>query len=225
MKLHAHQKMMLYSYSDPEFQERSGEFQVLLNPEKYSMDYEVQFAENQSPGTSGRELTFERIKPQKLEFEFLFDRTGAIPDSGKAGEDGVQIDIDKLREITLGYDGKIHRTRYLMLNWGKLLFKCCLTTMRINYKLFKSDGTPLRATVTCQFEEFKESEQRVAEENSSSPDLTHMRIVQRGDTLPLMCYRIYGESKYYLEVAKANELTHFRNLQIGQKIYFPPIEK
>ncbi len=38
-------------------------------------------------------------------------------------------------------------------------------------------------------------------------------------------YRIYGDSKYYLEVAKANNLTNFRKLTPGQEIFFPPIQK
>jgi nucleoid-associated protein YgaU len=49
--------------------------------------------------------------------------------------------------------------------------------------------------------------------------------VKKGDTLPLMCYRIYGDSRYYLQVAMANRLTNFRNLQVGDELFFPPIEK
>ena len=67
--------------------------------------------------------------------------------------------------------------------------------------------------------------QRAAREKKSSPDLTHERVVKEGDNLPLMTYRIYGDPKYYLEVARVNGLTNFRKLTPGQKIVFPPIEK
>ena len=97
--------------------------------------------------------------------------------------------------------------------------------MDITFKLFKSDGTPLRATATAKFKGFIEDNLRVALENNTSPDLTHVRIVTEGDTLPLMTYRIYGDSKYYLEVAKVNKITNFRKLKVGQQIFFPPIEK
>jgi nucleoid-associated protein YgaU len=70
-----------------------------------------------------------------------------------------------------------------------------------------------------------EDDLRVAKENRSSPDLTHYRIVKAGDNLPLMTQRIYGDPKYYLEVARVNKLVNFRNLKPGQAIYFPPIEK
>jgi nucleoid-associated protein YgaU len=84
---------------------------------------------------------------------------------------------------------------------------------------------PLRATARAKFKGFVEDNLRVAMENNSSPDLTHVREVKKGDTLPLMTFRIYGDSKYYLEVAKANNITNFRKLEVGQRIFFPPIEK
>jgi len=40
-----------------------------------------------------------------------------------------------------------------------------------------------------------------------------------------MSFKIYGDSKYYLEVARANKLINFRKLKIGQKIFFPPLQK
>lgn len=230
-------KMKIMAFSDTNFSQKAGEVVLQLNPEKYSLDYEVQFANTQSSGSTGQELLFDRIKSQKLNFDFLFDRTGAIPDSvaipgldglpslGGKNKDGVQPDIDKLREITMGFDGGIHRTKYLILNWGKLLFKCCLTKMNITYKLFRPDGTPLRATARCFFEEYRETELRLKEENKNSPDLTHLRTVKEGDTLPLMAYRVYGDSKYYLQVAKVNEIENFRNLEVGQQVFFPPIKK
>jgi len=49
--------------------------------------------------------------------------------------------------------------------------------------------------------------------------------VKAGDTLPLMCYLIYGDPKYYLAVAEANGLGNFRSLIPGMAIVFPPLEK
>ena len=221
-------KMIIRAYNKPSFDRRDQvdkDYPVLLNPESYTLNYDVQFEGNQSPGSSGNELTFKMIKPQQLEFEFLFDRTGAIPGSAEVGKNGVHDDINLFKKLTIGFDGKSHRTHYLILAWGKLLFKCCCISLSVNYKLFRPDGIPLRATIKAKFEEFRKTEERLKEENKNSPDLTHVRTVKKGDTLPLMTYKIYGDSKYYLEVAKANELTNFRNLKVGQRIFFPPIEK
>jgi len=57
----------------------------------------------------------------------------------------------------------------------------------------------------------------------SSPDLTHVVEVKEGDTLPLLCYRVYKDCSYYPQVAKANNLTDFRHLKPGTKLSFPPL--
>jgi nucleoid-associated protein YgaU len=57
----------------------------------------------------------------------------------------------------------------------------------------------------------------------SSPDLTHSKVVEEGDLLPLMVYREYKTQDYYLQVAKANKLKNFRKLQAGTTINLPPI--
>ena len=229
-------KMKIMAFSDTGFSQKTGEVEVQLNPDTYTLNYEVSYATNQATGTSGNELLFDKIQPERLNFEFLFDKTGAIPEpglpiignllsSGGGSDGGVEEALAEFREVTMGYDGTIHRTNYLILSWGTLLFKCCIQSMSVTYKLFRPDGTPLRATANCFFEEFIETDLRLREENNNSPDLTHIRTVGKGDTLPLMTYRIYGDSKYYLEVAKANNIENFRQLEVGQKIFFPPIEK
>ena len=51
-----------------------------------------------------------------------------------------------------------------------------------------------------------------------------VRLVRAGDTLPLMCYRIYGSAGYYLEVAAVNGIDNFRKLEPGSRVVFPPLE-
>ena len=93
----------------------------------------------------------------------------------------------------------------------------------ITYTLFRGDGYPLRAKVKATFAENVEDTLRVAEERRSSPDLTHQRLVARGDHLSLMTSRLYGDPKHYLQVAAANGLTNFRRLRVGQALLFPPL--
>jgi hypothetical protein len=218
------QKMQIYSYSDVKFETLEATFEAQLNPENYTQKYQVKYVEEQVPGTSGKQLQFDKIEPQTMEFEFIIDHTGALGNT-ESSERGVEADIDEFKALALGYDGNIHRTRYLKLVWGTLLFKCCIEKLDVTYKLFKPDGTPVRALIKAAFKEFKEDERRVAEENASSPDLTHVRMVNEGDTIHLLTHKIYGDPKYYLEVARINGLTNFRRLDAGQKLFFPPLNK
>ena len=151
-------------------------------------------------------------------------RTWGQADS-PADPNGIIDDIEHFKKVTFDYQGDQHRPNYLKIAWGSLLFKGVLSSLDINFKLFRADGTPLRATASLSVTGFVEDNLRVALENNQSPDLTHFREVKHGDTLPLMTNRIYGDSKYYLEVAKANMIYDFRGLKVGTQIYFPPIEK
>ncbi len=231
-------KLKIKAYSDERFSEEisEGEFKSLLNPDKYTFNYKIEQNNNQASGTSSSAVRFNKIPPENLDLEFVFDRTGVVVDYGSSSADvddkvykdegnGIIDDIEKFKRVVFDYNGDNHRPNYLVISWGTLLFKGTLTEMNITYKLFKSDGLPLRASVRAKFKGFVEDNLRVARENNSSPDLTHVRMVKEGDTLPLMTYRIYGDPKYYLEVAKANGIANFRKLKAGQMIVFPPIEK
>jgi nucleoid-associated protein YgaU len=230
-------KLKIKAFSDEQFSEEvaDGEFRTLLNPETYVFKYKIEQNDDQASGTSASAPRFNRALPEDLELEFVFDRTGVLTDYGSTGtaDDktfkdegrGVIDDLEHFKKVVFDYNGEEHKPNYLIISWGTLLFKGSLSEMDITFKLFKPDGTPLRATANAKFKGFVEDNLRVAMENSSSPDLTHVREVKKGDTLPLMTFRIYGDSRYYLEVAKANRITNFRKLEVGQRIFFPPIEK
>jgi len=220
-------KLKIKGFKDERFRQEiaDGEFNTLLNPETYQIRYQISQNENQAQGTSAAGPRFNKTLPEDLQLDFIFDRSGVIKGFEDQSGEGIISDIDKFKKIILDYNGDQHKPNYLIISWGSLLFKGSLKDMDITYKLFKPDGTPIRATVRATFKGFIEDNLRVARENNNSPDLTHIRMVNEGDTLPLMTFRIYGDSKYYLEVAKANKLVNFRKLSPGQQIFFPPIEK
>ncbi|NTW49344.1 MAG: LysM peptidoglycan-binding domain-containing protein [Chlorobiales bacterium] len=224
------EKMLILGFSDSEKAESGGvkeaddSVEVLINPESYTLSYKLKFSESgQGQGTSGKQLKYEYTEPEELSFEFLFDNTGII--DGKP-RDSIADDLKKFRQVLLDYKGDAHEPRHFKLVWGEnSIFKGRVTEVSITYKLFKPDGTPIRAIAKVTFKSSIEEQKRAAKENKKSADLTHVRKVKSGDTLPLMCYRIYGDPKYYLTVASINGLNNFRNLTPGMDIVFPPIEK
>jgi len=40
-----------------------------------------------------------------------------------------------------------------------------------------------------------------------------------------LTFKIYNYAKYFLQVAKANTLTHLRNIKPNLNLYFPPFDK
>jgi hypothetical protein len=217
-------KLKIISYDDPKTRKKIDEMDVLINPESYNKKIEIKYSEKQPAGTSGKLPKFSKIEPDKIDFELFFDRTGVINDK-PPGEAGVDEDINHLKALTVEYKGNKHRPRFVTLYWGTLQFDGCLETMDISYKLFDAQGLPLRAIVKVSFVGSIEDVKRINLQNDQSPDLSHVRIVKEGDTLPLLCYDIYGDSKYYIEVAKFNRMDNFRSISKGQRIVFPPLEK
>jgi hypothetical protein len=219
------EKMKIYAYNNPELsnQHQVGEpFVAMMNPETYTIDTKMEFNLQQAPGTSGSQPRFLRKPPEEMSFDFLFDNTGII--DGKPSTD-ITEKIQKLELLLMGYDSSSHEPKFFKLVWGTLLFKGRCTGLNIAYKLFNPDGKPIRAVCKVTLKEFKEENLRVAQEKPQSPDLTHSRLVKEGDTLPLMCFRIYGDSRHYLTVARANKLVNFRKLTVGEELFFPPFEK
>ncbi len=216
-------KLRIVSYDDPRTRNEVGSMEVMINPETYNEKIEIKYSERQAQGTSGRLPKFTKIEPSKIDFEFLFDRTGVINDL-PPGELGVDEDISTLKRLTVQYQGNKHRPRFVSIYWGTLQFDGCLKTMDISYNLFNSQGLPLRAVIKAGFIGAIEDDKRLALENSQSPDLTQIYTVKQGDNLPLLAHKMYGDSKYYIEIAKFNDLDDYRYLKTGDKIKFPPIE-
>ncbi|MCB0570863.1 MAG: hypothetical protein KDC66_13905 [Phaeodactylibacter sp.] len=220
------------------------QYVALVNPEKYQIRHEIKRDERQAPGTSGTDPRFVGNAPFAFQFEFLFDATGVIPkppeglldsipilgavaDALSGGDDAydVMAEIQRFNHVVLDYAGEEHAPRRVYINWGTLGVSCKLNTLTYDFKLFKPDGTPLRAVANAAFVESIPDEERENRDKPASPDLTHQRVVKEGDTLPLLAREIYGDASLYLEVARVNGLVHFRNLPVGTVITFPPIDK
>ena len=92
--------------------------------------------------------------------------------------------------------------------------------MKVNYTLFKPDGSPLRAKVNVDFKEFQTPTDAL---DKSSPDMTHQKTVVSGDLLPALTYDVYGDEAHLLKVAEHNKLDTIMTLTPGARLYFPSL--
>lgn len=212
-------------------------FTVQINPESLNFSQSITYKQDQGAGSSNDKKDYAYTEPATLAFEVIFDRTGAVQNGDLLGNElallssqGVDVDINTLKKVVLEYDGTIHRPREVKIVWGKsfqlpgqMTLRCQLTNFSYAYKKFNAFGIPLRTSVSLTFQEVLSDELRQRKENNSSPDITHLVTVKAGDTLPLLAYKVYGDSRYYVPVMQANNLVHFRELEPGQKLVFPPI--
>lgn len=232
-------KMKLVAYTDATFKDTipGVEYEVLINPESYALTYGTDTNDITGQGSSESVRTFNKRPAQNMTFKFIFDGSGVVKKGGGGLLSGLAVpglpadkpdvvqDFNKFKDVVYKYDSNTHSPRYVQLRWGPLIYNCQLTRMTVSFKLFKPDGTPVRAEAECSFQSAIDPATLAAKEGKKSPDLTHIKTVIEGDTLPLLCYREYGDSKYYYQVARANKLINFKQLTPGSKLIFPPIAK
>jgi hypothetical protein len=215
------EKLLVQAYDRADYTGRPiGEFAAFVNPNEITLAYEMEYDAAQGAGTTNSRMEFKKVKPGDLSLTFFLDGTGA---NGTPAD--VQAEVARFQEVT-GYNGAIHRPNYLKVVWGTLAVRrCVLKSASIAYKLFRPDGVPLRAVVTATFTDNADDQTRVAIQQDSSPDLTHVRRLAAGETLPMLCTAIYGDPAYAALVARANGLDHFRALPAGTRLVFPPVAR
>ena len=245
-------KLKIAAFKSSDFDDRKkvgeGTFTVQVNPTSYSIAYAVQYKNQaQAPGTSGYDPSWDKNAPRKMNFEFLFDGTGAIPLNNAAAKKeeerakpdsplgamlkdlskdlSVDLQIRQFEAIVFNVNGDIHAPNYLQINWGMLMFTCRLESMAINYKMFSREGKPLRAMIKASFIEVVPDGREAKRKKNRSPDITEVHLVKEGDKLPDLAELKYGDLNYYVAVAQANKLIQFRNLTAGDKIFLYPIQK
>lgn len=223
------EKLKIFAFKDSKYKEKvpNGVYQVFFNPQELKKNYKIEYSDAQAAGSTATNQKYNKHKPETLDLNLVFDGTGATGNEllGSSNILSVPLQIELFKKVTLEFKGETHSPRHLIIIWGTFIFKGRLTKFDLTYNLFNPNGIPLRAKASTTFIGSLENVLRIAQENKSSPDLTHIRTVKAGDTLPLMAYKIYGDSSYYLELAKANKIRNFRNLRAGDEIFFPPIEK
>lgn len=202
--------------------ENSKKFVVMLNPSGYSHGLTVKSNNKDTMGQSGRTgSTFSAVSPETINFDLVIDGTGVVNPDAKSPD--VKTQIQQLRDVVYRYDGEKHSPNIVRLLWGSLIYFGTLESMSMEYSLFKPSGEPLRVKVKVSFSGFLSKEEESFRAHRSSPDLNHIVEVRAGDTLPLMCYRIYKNSSYYPDVARVNNLVDFRVLAPGVRLHFPPL--
>ena len=151
-------------------------FEVLFNPSEYSIEDANTWEEQKKPRRKP-ELQFTGQSLKKLSMELFLD-------TYESENEDVRTHTAKLAKLLVASEttsqGK--RPPVCQLSWGNevngsggLPFKCVLVSLKQQFVLFKSDGTPVRARLTVAFTEYIPPSEE-AQENTqthSFPARTH----------------------------------------------------
>ncbi len=202
---------------------KDRKFEAMLNPSSFNHKHKICYSEKKKFGQIGSDSKFDAMLPDTVSFELLLDGTGVArtPVPGLRGAD-VKTQVEELNRV-FEYDGETHEPNHVKILWGALLFYGRLQSMSIDYTLFKLSGEPLRAKVKLVFQGFITKKEEQLIKNQSSPDLTHRIEFRDGDSLPLLCHRVYEDCSYYLEVARVNDISSINDIRPGTWLVFPPL--
>src|SRR4051812_27601243 len=95
-----------------------AQFEVMFNPEEYSLNRDNNFASQAIPGLSSPLLQFAHGNLRTLDMELLFDTYEKRTDVRLKTEEFVH-----LMEI----DAELHAPPILIVAWASLQFRCVLT--------------------------------------------------------------------------------------------------
>jgi len=218
-------KMAIQAYKDPKFTQQQGKpYQVLINPDEYSHKFAIVYNDTAGQGANGFSPGFNKMGRETMSFTIWFDGTGVIPTFPRSeATSSVDEQIKALKALVFRYEGEIHSPNYLQIAWGTLLFRCRLVSLDLTYTMFQPSGEPIRAKCVLSLASYTAQDELAKKKGDQSADMSHLVSVKAGDTLPLLCYRVYGTSVHYAKVAQVNHLTSFRDLRPGTQLIFPPL--
>ncbi len=200
------------------------EFIAMLNPAEFKHSFGIAYDKKKKQGQAAANPKFAAVDTERVNFSLLLDGTGVVPGNApnRPPKEVKQMVLD-LNKVVYQYVGDKHEPGHVRVLWGSLIFFGRMETMSAQYTLFKPNGWPLRARIELSFVGAMSKKEEELVSNRSSPDLSHRIVVREGDTLPLLCHRVYGDPGYYVEIARFNRLVDFRRLVPGTKLHFPPL--
>ncbi|MCB9230938.1 MAG: hypothetical protein H6581_04710 [Bacteroidia bacterium] len=198
--------------------------EVMFNPESYSQSYSNTFQKKQGINTTGSTSSYSVSKPEELKFDLILDSSG-VTEYKLFGPPvkSVYEQVQDFLKKTYYMQGATHQPAFLRIKWGPMVFDGRLQDVKITYEMFDKSGVPVRGKLDVTFT--GDVKDPSGADIKNSPDLTHHRVVKGGETLPMLSNEIYGSPSYYLQLAAVNNLDHFRELQPGQELIFPPLNE
>lgn len=196
---------------------------VQFNPPELTLSKGAQIAEIAIPGIDSPILQFIRGQNEKLTLELFFDTT-TIAKITPALVD-VRLLTNSMYQL-VKIQPRTHAPPRVRFIWGAgLQFKAIVESVQQKFTLFNALGTPLRATVSMTFREYKTLEEQLGELNLQSPDHTKRRVVRRGETLSQIAAEEYDDPEQWRRIADANPkiVTNPRRLAPGDVLIIPPV--
>ena len=189
-------------------------FDVMFNPEEYTLNRDNNFASQAVPGLSAPLLQFVHGNLRTLDMELFFDTFEQHRDVREVTQSVVGL---------LDIDPELHAPPVLLVSWASLQFRCVLAHAGQKFVLFFDDGRPARAQITVSFQEYVDPGREGREVKRQTADFSKAHAVVQGETLSGIAGRFYDDPRMWRAIALENDLDDPRALTTGQTLLVPPL--
>jgi len=204
--------------------ENKDKIYVLFNPTEYTFEDASKW-QDYPANAHKSELQYTGGDRKRLSMELFYDTYEMKED--------VRLYTGKLSQllvVTTNNNNKGAQPPTLQLSWGKanpdlgFPFKCVLESLKQQFTLFDTDGTPVRAKVSVAFKEYElpKEEQQKAPRRGSYPEQTY--TVREGETLSSIAAGLWNDPLKWRLLADANRIRNPRILKAGQSLLVPAIK-
>lgn len=196
---------------------------VLFNPEEYSLNRDINYAQIAVPGLSGPLLQFVHGNMQTLEMELFLDTYEEHREGSRSLNQAGGDVREQVKQVTnlMDIEPTIHAPPVLLFTWGTLSFTCVLARANQRYIMFRPDGVPVRARMQVTFNEFRNADFEAKEIKRETADYTKTYTVTVGETLSAIAGREYGNPMLWRPIALANEVRDPQRLTPGIRLVIP----
>jgi nucleoid-associated protein YgaU len=226
------------------FPDPGDPIEALFNPAEISLTKSAHWEQRRVVGQGGQNSApvkqeFRWVQAEEFSIDLFFDtyesRSGGMSVASVAasflpatlipGRDATDVrqHTDQIAKL-LDLATEQHEPPVCKLRWGVFdIFTGVLTNLTQRFTLFLDDGTPVRATLSCDFAEVGTlGKARAGELNSA--DVMKTRQVQRYDTLQSLAADEYGDPALWRPIATANGIVNPRDLQPGMMLTIPKLQ-
>jgi hypothetical protein len=200
--------------------DRNEPIVALFNPNKLVISKSVAWPDQNAAQRDTPEAQFVHGNPSTLRVELFFD-TYDTPDAVK---ENVTKYTQKLFHLTTVEEhGHWHRPPICRLLWGSFsqIFQGVLESLEQQFTLFMEDGLPVRATVTCNFKEWRQPEDDERHRDAQSADLAKFRVLKSGESLSHIAGEEYSDPGAWRAIAEANQIDDPLSLVPGRSLAVP----
>lgn len=191
-----------------------------FNPKEIKVSKSAQWKRTPSRGAEqAPEPEFVGTNPRILKMELLFE-------GWSTGTGDVSADVDTLFTWTNPTAASITANQpqppLIVLHWGqKSYFEVYVKKVDATFTLFDAQGAPIRAVVSCQFEETPTSaEGQNPTSGGRAGNRTH--VVVQGESLQSIAYEEYRSAGQWRAIALANGIDDPFRLLPGTSLLVPP---